>query len=62
MKRITMENVEKIERMLKQGLTGDQVADKAGVSVSTVCRIRKEMERRGFDIWHRPGIVSKRIK
>lgn len=61
-KKISAENVFRIEQMLKQGLTGDQVADKAGVSISTVTKVRKTMEEKGFDIWHKPGVVSKKIK
>ena len=61
-KRITMDKIDQIKGMLRRGMTGGDVADQAGVSISTVCKVRKEMEEKGFDIWHKPGVVSKKIK
>ena len=42
--------------LLKTGLTGYEIAEQAGVSVSTVNKIRKELEKTGFDIWHVGGV------
>ena len=51
-----------IRAMLTRGIVGDEIADKTGVSVSTVSKIRKEVELEGHDLWHRPGKISRSIK
>lgn len=62
MKRIiTEETIERIRMLLKAGKTGLDISDQTGVSISTICRIRKELEREGFDIWHVGGAVSRYI-
>ncbi len=58
MKRISEQKKEEIRMILKTGLTGYEVAEQAEVSVATVNKVRKELEREGFDIWHRGGVVS----
>lgn len=58
MKKISVEKKEEVKMILRSGLVGYEVAEKAGVSISTVNKIRKELQREGFDIWHRGGVVS----
>ena len=58
MKRISEQKKEEIRMILKTGLTGYEVAEQTEVSIATVNKIRKELEREGFDIWHRGGVVS----
>lgn len=62
MKKISAEKIDKVKSMLRCGMTGGEIADRIGVSVSTVNKVRKEEERKGFDIWHKPGVISKKIK
>lgn len=61
MKRITEAMKEEIRMLLKTGKTGLDISDQTGVSQATICKIRKEMEREGFDIWHVGGAVSRYI-
>ena len=56
--RITNEEKEKIIRMLKSGMTTAQIADETGRSFHAITKIREEVKREGFDIWHRPGAMS----
>ena len=58
MKKISVEKKEEVKMILRSGLVGYEVAEKTGVSISTVNKIRKELQREGFDIWHRGGVVS----
>lgn len=62
MKRITEEKKQEIRRVLETSATGYETAEKCGVSISTVNKVRKELEREGFDIWHKGGLVSSWIK
>lgn len=62
MKKISAAKIEKIKGLLKCGMVGDEVAKHAGVSVATVNKVRKEVQKEGFDIWHRGGTISKSIK
>ena len=59
MKRIPEEIREKVKMKIRTGLTGYEVADECGVSESFVNKMRRELEQEGFDIWHRPGVVSR---
>ena len=58
MKKISESKKSEIMNALKCGMVGIEVADRTGVSVATVNKIRKELEVNGFDIWHRPGKIS----
>ena len=58
MSRITKETKELVKSLLKCGLVGYEVAEKAGVSIATVNKCRKELEESGFDIWHIAGRLS----
>lgn len=58
MKKITEDKKNDIRNALKSGMVGIEVADRTGVSISTVNKIRKELEVEGFDIWHVPGHIS----
>lgn len=58
MKKISVEKKEEVKMVLRSGLVGYEVAEQTGVSISTVNKIRKELEQSGFDIWHRGGVVS----
>lgn len=61
MKRISIDEKNWIISLLKSGLIGDEIAEKTGRSVGTISKIRKEVESKGFDIWHKAGIVSRGI-
>lgn len=58
MKKISNEKKELVKSLLKCGLVGYEIAEKAGVSQSYVTKVRGEIEREGFDIWHNGGVVS----
>lgn len=62
MKKIDEYTKMQVRNALKSGMVGLDVASRTGVSTATVTKIRKEMEREGFDIWHTAGKVSKYIK
>ena len=59
MKKISEKKKMLVVSLLKTGATGYEIAEQAGVSVSTVNKIRKELEMTGFDIWHVGGVHSK---
>lgn len=61
MKRVSEIKKEQVKALLKCGKTGLDISDQVGISLATINKIRKELERTGFDIWHRPGVVSKYI-
>lgn len=61
MKRMTAEEKNWIKALLKSGLIGAEVADKTGRSVATVSKVREELEREGFDVWHRGGMIASGI-
>lgn len=61
MKRISNETKELVKSLLKSGLVGYEVAEKAKVSTATVNKCRKELEEDGFDTWHVGGVVSATI-
>lgn len=62
MRKINQETIDKVRALLKCGLTGYEVAEKAGVSVSTVTKLRKGLQEQGFQIWHpNGGVVSSRM-
>ena len=58
MKKISDKKKMLVISLLKTGATGYEIAEQAGVSVTTVNKIRKELELTGFDIWHRGGVHS----
>lgn len=62
-KKLTDEKVFEIKQALKCGLTGYEIAEMTGVSTASVTKIRKELEKGGFDLWHRNdgGLVSSKI-
>lgn len=62
MKKISAEKIDQVRSMLRCGMRGDDIADRVGVSTSTVNKVRKEEQIKGFDIWHKPGVISKTIK
>jgi len=62
MKKLSEEKKFEIIQALRCGLTGEQIKDQTGVSLSTICKIRKEEEREGFDIWHVGGKLSSFVK
>lgn len=59
MKKISEAKKEQIRMLLKSGKTGLDISDQVGVSQTTITKIRKEMEREGFDIWHVGGALSR---
>ena len=62
MKRISDETKIQIKAMLRSGMVGIDIADKCGVSMATVQKVRNEVKEEGHDIWHNPGKVSRYIK
>lgn len=62
MKKLSEEKKFEIIQALRCGLTGEQIKDQTGVSLSTICKIRKEEEREGFDIYHVPGKLARFVK
>ena len=61
MKRLTVDEKIRIEGLIKTGMTGYEISDLTGRSEATITKIRKELERKGFDIWHRPGCLSRYV-
>lgn len=47
---MTREEVMQIPELLKQGLTTSQIAQKFGVSHSTIVRWKRELRRVGYDV------------
>lgn len=56
--RITAETREQIESMLKSGMTGADIAYATGCSQATICKIRKQVEASGYNLWHKGGALS----
>lgn len=47
-----------IVTMLKSGMTGCDIAYATGVSQSAICKIRKQVEASGYNLWHKGGALS----
>ena len=62
MKRMTVDERMKIVGMLRRGMTGYEIAYETGRSEATIGKVRRELQREGFDVWHRPGVMSRYIK
>ena len=63
MKKMTVEEREMIKSMLKRGMVGVDIADKTGRSLTTIGKIRQEIERfEGSNLWHNGGAISSTIK
>lgn len=60
-KKVTQEEKELIERMLKSGCSTDQIVEKTGRSSVTVGRVRKELKLKGFNIWNRGSAIAESI-
>lgn len=58
---MSQEEKENIVNLLKSGYTGQQIHDKTGRSVATIKKIRQELQKEGFDIWHRPSAIAESI-
>ena len=55
---ISEEKKARIKSMLKTGYRGYEIAEMTGVSTATVTKIRGELQKDGFQIWHtRGGVV-----
>ena len=61
MKKLSTEKRFEVEQALRCGLTGWDIKEKTGVSLSTISKIRQEEAKKGFDIYHVPGKLSKYI-
>ena len=62
-KKLTEEKIFEIKQALKCGLTGYEIAEMTGVSTASVTKVRKELEKGGFNLWHRTngGYMSSRV-
>lgn len=62
MKRVTNDEKEMIRSMLKAGMTGLDIESKTGRSLSTISKIRQEIERtEGSNLWHNGGRIASTI-
>lgn len=56
--RTTQAQKEQIISMLLAGMIGCDIAYAVGVSMSTVSKIRQQLEREGRGCWHNGGSMS----
>lgn len=61
MKKIDIEVKNEIKRMLIHGDRGYEIAERTGVSTWVVTQVRKQLQREGFDIWHKGGVIASRM-
>lgn len=58
---MSVDEKENIFRLLQSGYTGSQIHDMTGRSVATIKKLRQELQKAGFDIWHRGSSIAKSI-